>query len=58
MAAEKTGRHGRGMEIDPYYVDTIIRRLRDIHGLKATHATTNIEFEALSALRLKRKRET
>ena len=57
MAAEKTGRHGRGMEIDPYYVDTIIRRLRDIHGLKATHAKLGIEFEELGALRLKRKRK-
>jgi hypothetical protein len=57
MAAEKTGRHGCGIEIDPYYVDTIIRRLRDIHGLKATHTASGLDFEALSALRLKRKRK-
>ena len=55
MAAEKTGRHGRGIEIDPYYADTIIRRFRDLHGLKAVHVESNLGFEALSASRSKRK---
>lgn len=35
-AAEITGRRGFGIEIDPLYADTIIRRLREI-GLKAIH---------------------
>ena len=35
IAAEKTGRRGYGIEIDPHYVDTIIRRFDEVYGLKA-----------------------
>ena len=35
IAAEKTGRKGYGIEIDPYYVDIIIRRFKDVYGLEA-----------------------
>jgi DNA modification methylase len=35
IAAEKTGRRGFGIEIDPYYVDTILQRFKDVYGLEA-----------------------
>lgn len=38
LAAERTGRRGYGIEIDPIYCDTIIRRLRERAGVEATLA--------------------
>ncbi|MBV9066033.1 MAG: site-specific DNA-methyltransferase, partial [Methylobacteriaceae bacterium] len=35
IAAEKTGRRGRGVEIDPQYVDVIIRRWQQCTGKEA-----------------------
>ena len=35
IAAEKTGRRGYGIEIDPAYCDVTIRRLRAACGLEA-----------------------
>ena len=35
IAAEKTGRICYGMELDPHYVDVIIKRWEDYTGLKA-----------------------
>jgi len=35
IAAEKTGRRGFGMEIDPYYADVIIRRFAKTYGISA-----------------------
>ena len=35
IEAEKTGRRGYGIEIDPYYVDTILQRFKDVYGLEA-----------------------
>ena len=55
VAAEKTGRRGFGIEIDPYYVDTIIRRFDTVHGLKAVHAGSNLEFAALNRRRFKER---
>jgi DNA modification methylase len=47
VAAEKTERRGYGIELDPYYCDTIIRRLEDSYGLKAIHVETGLQFENL-----------
>jgi len=52
IAAEKTGRFGHGIEIDPYYVDTIINRFEAVYGLKAVHAGSNLDFAAVRRLRL------
>jgi DNA modification methylase len=38
LAAARTGRRGAGIEIDPLYVDTAIRRLETATGLTAMHA--------------------
>jgi 16S rRNA G966 N2-methylase RsmD len=53
IAAEKTGRRGYGIEIDPRYVDTIIRRFGKVYGLEANHALTGESFEVVMATRRK-----
>jgi DNA modification methylase len=47
MAAERTGRICRGMEIDPLYVDVAIRRWRRMTGGEAIHAVSGVEFGTL-----------
>ena len=49
MAAEKTGRRGFGIELDPYYVDTIIRRFAEAYDIGAVHTQTGQTFEQMSA---------
>ena len=44
IAAEKTGRRGYGIEIDPAYCDVTIRRLRAACGLEAVLETTRQRF--------------
>jgi DNA modification methylase len=39
LAAERIGRHGFGIEIDPLYVDTTIARWEKITGGQAHHAS-------------------
>jgi DNA modification methylase len=56
IAAERTGRRGYGIEIDPHYVDTIIRRFDEVYGLKAVHVASNLDFERLRNERFKEKR--
>jgi DNA modification methylase len=57
IAAEKTGRHGYGIEIDPRYVDTILRRFEQVYGLKGRLANTDQNFDEI-AKRRGRKQET
>ena len=47
MAAERTGRICRGIEIDPLYVDVAIRRWQRMTGERAVHAETGVDFTAL-----------
>jgi DNA modification methylase len=44
IAAERTGRHARAMELDPRYVDTALRRYRRITGMDPVHADTGKTF--------------
>ena len=44
IAAERTGRICYGMELDPCYVDTIIRRWQRFTGLEAIHQKTEQTF--------------
>jgi len=44
IAAECTGRRCHGIEIDPVYVDTIIRRWQAFTGDAAQHAETGRSF--------------
>jgi DNA modification methylase len=45
IAAERVGRRCFGIEIDPAYVDTIIRRWQAFTGDTARHATTGEAFD-------------
>jgi DNA modification methylase len=47
LAAEKTGRRGYAIELDPHYVDTIIKRMSEVHGIHAIHQETGLDFEML-----------
>jgi DNA modification methylase len=44
IAAERTGRVCRGIELDPLYVDTVIRRWQRYTGGNAIHAEFGREF--------------
>jgi DNA modification methylase len=45
IAAEKLGKIGYGIEIDPKYVDVIVKRWQDFTGQKAIHAETGEAFD-------------
>jgi DNA modification methylase len=47
IAAERTGRKARVIEIDPAYCDLIIRRWQEYTGKHAVQAETGISFEDL-----------
>ena len=49
IAAEKTGRRGYGIEIDPAYCDVAIRRLRAVCGLEAVLEATGQRFAEVEA---------
>jgi DNA modification methylase len=44
IACEKTGRRARLIELDPKYVDVIVRRWQDWTGKTAVHAVTGVAF--------------
>jgi DNA modification methylase len=48
IAAERTGRRCCGVELDPVYVDTAIRRWQALTGEKAHHAATDRAFGDLA----------
>src|SRR6202045_945513 len=48
MAAERTGRRCYGLELDPVYVDTIVRRWQALTGGRARHAASGRSFDDLA----------
>jgi DNA modification methylase len=48
IAAERTGRRCYGIELDPVYVDTIIRRWQGLTGGSADHAASGRGFDDLA----------
>ena len=52
LAAERTGRIGAGLELDPRYVDAAIRRLEEHAGLEAVHAEDGRGFAEVAAERV------
>ena len=42
IAAERTGRRGYGLELDPRYVDVALRRYRDLTGEQPVHAASGL----------------
>jgi DNA modification methylase len=51
IAAERTGRRGSGIEIDPAYCDVTIRRLRAVCGLEAILEASGQRFVEVEAER-------
>ena len=49
IAAERSGRHCYGIELDPLYVDTALRRWQSLTGLQATHAESGSTFDRIAA---------
>jgi DNA modification methylase len=49
IAAERAGRRCYGMEIDPLYVDTAVRRWQTYTGDYAVHAVSGKHFDAIAA---------
>jgi DNA modification methylase len=58
VAAERTGRRGYGIELDPLYCDVIVRRLAKVTGLEAIHAETGKSFAEVEAERADDTRES
>jgi DNA modification methylase len=56
IAAERTGRKGYGIELDPHYIDTILKRFDSVYGLKAVHTQSNKGFEDIETERLTKAR--
>ena len=52
VAAERTGRRGYGIELDPRYCDVIVQRMARIAGLEAVHAETGKSFAEVEADRV------
>lgn len=48
IAAERTGRRARGIELDPIYVDVIVNRWQNYTGKAATLATSGQTFEEVA----------
>tara|TARA_R110001592_G_scaffold222022_1_gene477043 strand:- start:5597 stop:7003 length:1407 start_codon:yes stop_codon:yes gene_type:complete len=51
IACEQTGRVCAGLELDPRYVDVIVRRWQAYTGSKARHAATGMTFDEMADLR-------
>jgi DNA modification methylase len=51
LAAERVGRRGYGLEIDPAYIDIIVRRWQTYTGRDAILADTGQTFEEVAAAR-------
>jgi len=49
IAAEKSGRVARLMELDPRYVDVIVSRWQEWTGKTATRETDGVAFDDLAA---------
>lgn len=47
IAAERTGRRGFGIELDPRYVDTAVRRWQRLTGKTAVHAQSGQAFDTV-----------
>ena len=51
LAAERTGRVGYGLEIEPRYVDATLRRLAEHAGLEAVHVESGRSFAEVATAR-------
>jgi 16S rRNA G966 N2-methylase RsmD len=52
IAAEKTGRRGYGIELDPHYCDVIIKRLAAVAKVEPIHAASGKPLPEIARLRV------
>lgn len=52
IAAQKCGRTCSGIELDPAYCDTVVRRWQDLTGREAIHAESGLTMKEITALRV------
>ena len=52
IAAQRTGRRCFGIELDPLYIDVVVRRYHDAYGKSAVLELTGDSFEAVARRRL------
>lgn len=57
IAAERIGRRCYGLELDPLYVDTIVRRWQSMTGEHARDSATGRSFKELEAERAENARD-
>jgi DNA modification methylase len=57
IAAQETGRVGRGIELDPAYCDVIVRRMTEVCGLEARLEGTDQSFEEVTFDRIQTQQE-
>jgi DNA methylase len=55
LAAERVGRRGYGLEIDPGYVDVAVRRWQAFSGKDALHVASGLTFEEIGLQRVGQK---
>lgn len=48
VAAERTGRYARAIELDPKYVDVAVRRWQRVTGEDAIHADSGLKFNEIA----------
>jgi len=58
MAAERVGRRGYGLELDPLYVDAAVRRWQAYTKRDAILAGTNTTFDELTATLVRKLEST
>ena len=58
LAAERTGRRGYGIELDPRYCDVIIQRMQATTGIEAVHQQTGRPFSEIAKQRTDQSPET
>jgi DNA modification methylase len=56
LSAEKAGRRGYGIELDPHYADLTIKRFAETYGLEAIHADSSLSFDRVRAERMERNK--
>jgi DNA modification methylase len=52
VAAQRCGRKARLIELDPIYVDTIIKRFNELFAIEAIHADTGLTWSQMSEQRV------
>ncbi|MFZ5690033.1 MAG: site-specific DNA-methyltransferase [Pseudomonadota bacterium] len=55
LAAEKTGRRGYGIELDPHYVDVAIQRFDEVYGITAIHVDSGLAFDRVRGERTEKQ---